>query len=106
MKRILLLLLFCAIGQILWAQARNSKTDKTPVTNKAEETKRVNMGNGVAMELVYIPAGKFKMGSTPEEKAWATSRVGGAQPGTDRESYEGNAPRLVQVKDGFLDGAH
>src|SRR5688500_17026756 len=104
MKRILLFILFCAISEILWAQARNSKGDRTSVPDKVEETKRVSLGNDVTMELVYVPAGQFKMGSTPEEKAWATSRVGGAQPGTDRESYEGEAPRSMQVKDGFWMG--
>src|SRR5688572_3973038 len=100
MKRIFLFILFCAISEMLWAQAKNSKSNGTSAPNKAEETKRVNLGNDVTLELVYIPPGKFKMGSTPEEKAWATSRVGGAQPGTERESYEGEAPRLMNVKDG------
>ena len=46
------------------------------------------------------------MGSTPEEKAWATGIEGGAQPGTERESYEGEQPRLMRVKRRLLDGAH
>lgn len=104
MKKILLLILFCAISGIVRAQATNSNNNRTAVPNKAQETKRLNLGNDVTLELVYIPAGKFKMGSTPEEKAWATSRVGGAQPGTERESYEGQAPRLMQVKNGFWMG--
>jgi len=57
----------------------------------------------VALELVYIPPGEFMMGSTPAEKKWATSEEGGALPGTDRESFEGE-PRLTRVKDGFWMG--
>ncbi len=66
--------------------------------------KNVSLGNDVSLEVVYIPPGQFKMGSTPEEKAWATGVEGGATPGTERESYEGVAPRLMRVKDGFWIG--
>ncbi|MDC0259425.1 formylglycine-generating enzyme family protein, partial [Verrucomicrobiales bacterium] len=51
----------------------------------------------------YIPPGKFMMGSTPEEKAWATGIEGGAKPGTVREKYEGD-PRPVRVEQGFWMG--
>ena len=44
------------------------------------------------------------MGSTLEEKAWATGIEGGAAPGTNRESFEGEAPRLMRIKDGFAIG--
>ena len=37
------------------------------------------------LEMIRIPVGKFMMGSTAAEKAWATGIEGGAQPGTDRE---------------------
>ncbi len=67
-------------------------------------TVRVDLGQEVGLELVYIPAGEFKMGSTPEERAWATGIEGGATPGTERESYEGEQPRLMRVKDGFWMG--
>jgi len=63
-------------------------------------TKQAELGGDVALELVYIPPGEFMMGSTPAEKEWATSEEGGALPGTDRESFEGE-PRLMRVKDGF-----
>ena len=68
------------------------------------KTKELDLGRGVTLEVVYIPPGKFMMGSTPEEKAWATGIEGGAQPGTDRESFEGEKPRLMQVKEGFWMG--
>lgn len=55
----------------------------------------------VVLEVVYIPPGEFMMGSTPEEKKWATGIEGGAQPNTERESYEGERPRRMRVADGF-----
>ena len=66
-------------------------------------TKQVDLGGDVAIELVYIPPGQFMMGSTPEERAWATGIEGGAAPGTARETYEGEA-RPMRVKDGFWMG--
>lgn len=66
--------------------------------------KRIDLGNDVVLEVVYIPPGEFLMGSTPEEKAWATGIEGGATPGTVRESYEGDQPRSMRVKDGFWMG--
>ncbi|WP_339731066.1 SUMF1/EgtB/PvdO family nonheme iron enzyme [uncultured Gimesia sp.] len=71
---------------------------------KQGTAKQVDLGSDVSLEVVYIPSGKFKMGSTPEEKAWATGIEGGATPGTVRESYEGEQPRPMQVKDGFWMG--
>lgn len=56
------------------------------------------------LETVYLPPGDFLMGSTPEEKAWATGIEGGAQPGTERESYEGIEPRPMTVPDGIWMG--
>ncbi len=66
-------------------------------------TKQVDLGNQVTLELLYIPPGEFRMGSTPEEKAWATGPEGGATPGTIREKYEGES-RPMQVRDGFWMG--
>lgn len=65
------------------------------------EAKQVDLGSGTTVEVVYIPPGEFMMGSTPEEKQWATGIEGGAAPGTPRETYEGEQPRLTRVKDGF-----
>ena len=68
------------------------------------ESKRLDLGGEVSLEVVYIPPGEFEMGSTPEEKAWATGIEGGATPGTVRESYEGERPRSMRVKEGFWMG--
>jgi formylglycine-generating enzyme len=62
------------------------------------------LGNDVGLETIYIPPGEFLMGSTPEEKLWATGIEGGAQAGTERESYEGEQPRPMRVKYGFWMG--
>ncbi len=70
----------------------------------AAESKKVDLGEGITLEVVRIPAGKFMMGSTPEEKAWATGVEGGATPGTERESYEGEKPRAMTVKNEFWMG--
>lgn len=71
---------------------------------KKGSTMRADLGKSVSLEVVYIPPGEFMMGSTPEEKAWATGIEGGAQAGTVRESYEGKQPRKMSVKDGFWMG--
>lgn len=67
-------------------------------------SQKADLGEGVSLEVVYIPPGNFMMGSTPEEKVWATGIEGGAQAGTVRESYEGEKPRPMRVKDGFWMG--
>lgn len=71
---------------------------------KQGATRQADLSGGASLELVYIPPGEFMMGSTPEEKAWATGIEGGAQAGTERESYEGERPRPMRVKDGFWMG--
>lgn len=63
-------------------------------------TKKVDLGGSESLEIVYIPPGEFLMGSTPEERAWATGPEGGATPGTSREKPEGDA-RLTRIKHGF-----
>lgn len=68
------------------------------------ESKSVDLGGKVTLELVKLPPGEFLMGSTPEEKAWATGIEGGATPGTSRESFEGEAPRPMRVKEAFWIG--
>ncbi len=66
--------------------------------------KQLDLGDEISLEVVYIPPGEFKMGSTPAERAWATGIEGGATPGTERESYEGEQPRSMRVHDGFWIG--
>lgn len=76
---------------------------KNPVKGAS---KQVGLGAEVKMEMVYIPPGKFFMGSSAEEKKWAVSQEGGASfssGGGRREAYEG-APRAMQVKEGFWMG--
>ena len=58
---------------------------------KTGDSKRLDLGDGVTLETLYLPPGEFMMGSTLEEKVWATGIEGGAQPGTTRESFEGNS---------------
>ena len=71
---------------------------------KKGDTRRAELGGAVVLETLYIPPGEFMMGSTPQEKLWATGIEGGAQAGTERESYEGPAPRLTRVPHGFWMG--
>lgn len=66
--------------------------------------KQLDLGDDISLEVVYIPPSEFKMGSTPAERAWATGIEGGATPGTERESYEGEQPRLMRVHDGYWIG--
>ncbi|MCA9077906.1 MAG: SUMF1/EgtB/PvdO family nonheme iron enzyme [Planctomycetaceae bacterium] len=70
---------------------------------KQGDTQQLSLGSDVSLELVYVPPGEFMMGSTAEEKQWATGIEGGAQPGTVRESYEGE-PRSMRVGQGFWMG--
>ena len=70
---------------------------------KQGDTKVLNLGNDVELELVYLPPGKFIMGSSAAEKQWATGIEGGAQPGTDRERFEGS-PRAMEIPGGFWMG--
>lgn len=68
--------------------------------------KLIDLGRDVNLEVVYIPPGEFKMGSTPAEKKWAVGQEGGAMfssGGGAREAYEGE-PRPMRVKDGFWIG--
>lgn len=76
---------------------------KDPVKGVA---RKIPLGDDTSLEIVYIPEGEFKMGSTAAEKKWAVSEEGGAQfssGGGYREAYEGE-PRAMKVKDGFWMG--
>lgn len=74
-----------------------------PLSAAEPESKVVSLGGDVSLELVALPPGEFLMGSTAEEKAWATGIEGGAAPGTSREGFEGE-PRLTKVKEAFWIG--
>ncbi len=67
------------------------------------DTKKLNLGKRTSLEVVYIPPGEFMMGSTAEEKAWATGIEGGATPGTNRELFEGDS-RPMKVDHAFWMG--
>lgn len=42
----------------------------------AGTAKQVDLGSGVTLEVVYVPPGKFTMGSTPEERLGDRDRRG------------------------------
>lgn len=113
MKKLMLFILFCGINHSSDSYAVRGNVDSLSSFEQAAvpsaeaeqpTTKQIDLGEGVFLEVVYIPPGEFKMGSTAKERAWATGVEGGAVPGTERESYEGEAPRPMQVKDGFWMG--
>ncbi len=80
-------------------------------TTHAEEpaqgtAQKIDLGGDVKLEIVFIPPGEFKMGSTSAEKKWAVSEEGGASfasGGGQRESYEGES-RSMRVREGFWMG--
>lgn len=72
--------------------------------NQLGDSHRADLGKEVQLEVLYIPPGNFMMGSTPEEKIWATGIEGGAQAGTQRESFEGQTPRAMKVSQAFWMG--
>ena len=88
--------LFAALG-VVAASASAEEPRQGDVT-------RAELGGGVSLETLFVPPGEFLMGSSPAEKLWATGIEGGAQAGTDRESYEGEKPRPMSVKTGFRMG--
>lgn len=93
------------VESLLLAALLASVSIDPAVANEARpgDVNKLDLGNGVGLELIYIPPGKFMMGSTAAEKSWATGIEGGAQPGTNREKFEGE-PRPMRVSTGFWMG--
>ncbi len=114
MKRTLMYILFLGFivilgpqsitGLMATAQGRSNSLRSDMANPNQNTVKKLDLGGAVSLEVLYIPPGEFKMGSTAAEKAWATGIEGGATPGTARESYEGEHPRAMRVKDGFWMG--
>ena len=52
------------------------------------------------MEMIWIPAGEFMLGSTPEEREWANANGGNPK----WTKLEGDQPRRVEIKPGFWMG--
>lgn len=51
----------------LQEQFRTSTREATSISN-SDSTRRLDLGNGAFLELVLVSAGRFKMGSPPEEE--------------------------------------
>jgi formylglycine-generating enzyme required for sulfatase activity len=66
---------------------------------KPGDTLRLDLGNGTAMELVWIPSGTCMIGSTPEEREWAVGSEGQGKEEWFKD--EGDSPRSFTLKDGF-----
>ena len=114
MKNLYLFLVLFGLSEFCYSQQLANTTSKvyegwknissnSGIANQ-NTVKKLDLGGGVSLEVIYIPPGEFMMGSTPEEKAWATGIEGGATPGTSREGFEGEKPRLTRVKNAFWMG--
>jgi formylglycine-generating enzyme required for sulfatase activity len=66
---------------------------------KAGDTRVLDLGQGVTMELCGIPAGEFLMGSTKAAREWAAGPEG--QGKAEWFTDEGEAPRLTRVSLSF-----
>ena len=98
-------LVYCALTiLVLVAYPMDEAAHSQESAKSKDKLLLVDLGKDTKLELVHVPPGEFMMGSTPEEKAWATGIEGGAQPGTERESYEGDMPRKMTVPHAFWMG--
>jgi formylglycine-generating enzyme required for sulfatase activity len=98
-------LVTCSLAAWLFAAAGIQPQSALQAAEPAKgDSRKVDLGGGVSLEVVYLPPGEFLMGSSAEEKAWATGIEGGATPGTNRESFEGPKPRLTRIKQGLWMG--
>jgi formylglycine-generating enzyme len=90
----------CGIG---FGVSSNLLHANEPVQGTAQQ---IDLGRDVSLEILFIPPGEFKMGSTAAEKEWAVGQDGGALFSSGdgvREAYEGD-PRPMRIKDGFWMG--
>ena len=76
---------------------QGAATAQQPATG---QIRTLDLGSDCRLEVLYLPPGDFLMGSTAKERAWATGIEGGATPGTERETYEGEA-RPMKIRQGF-----
>ncbi|MCX6900055.1 MAG: SUMF1/EgtB/PvdO family nonheme iron enzyme [Verrucomicrobia bacterium] len=85
-----------------WKQVDAGKLPDAAPASAAQpgETKLLDLGGGVKMELVSIPPGELMLGSTKEEQAWAVAN--GAME--NYVKHEGEAPRKAVIKHGFWMG--
>jgi formylglycine-generating enzyme required for sulfatase activity len=71
-----------------------------PKPPKPGKVDRVDLGGGVKMELVWVPAGSFQMGSPVSEQDWVVSQ------GSKREWVEREGPVHTVELDGFWMGKY
>ena len=73
-------------------------TRPAPAAPNPGDVDTADLGGGVKMDLVWVPAGDFQMGSTPSEQDWAVSQ------GAKREWVEPEGPVHTVELDGFWMG--
>ena len=81
--KILNIIRFCASTGLLYVAVLGMGVGLSTTMLHADEpakgtAKQIDLGRDVNLEIVYIPPGKFKMGSSAAEKEWAVGQDGGA----------------------------